>query len=91
MIFLYFWVTIPTMVVISAMKRKAISAYGMKSDGGKAAGGFCTFVFKVDDLQKTYDEITAKGITIPPIKPTDWGGQEMTFEDPDGNKIILLT
>lgn len=58
---------------------------------GKAAGGFCTFVFKADGLQKTYDEIKAKGITIPPIKSTDWGGQELTFEDPDENKIILLT
>lgn len=58
---------------------------------GKSSAGFCTFVFKVDDLQKTYDDITAKGITIPPIKSTDWGGQELSFEDPDGNKVILLT
>ena len=58
---------------------------------GKSSAGFCTFVFKVDDLQRTYEEITAKGIVIPPIKPTDWGGQELSFEDPDGNKVILLT
>ena len=47
-------------------------------------------VFKVDDLQKTYNEIINSGIEISPPKSTDWGGQELAFDDPDGNKIILL-
>lgn len=57
---------------------------------GKATAGFITLVFKVDDLQKTYHEIINSGIEISPPKSTDWGGQELAFDDPDGNKIILL-
>lgn len=40
---------------------------------GKATAGFVTNVFRVDDLQKTYEELAAKGINInAPIK-TAWG------------------
>ncbi len=47
-------------------------------------------MFRVDDLQKTYEELSAKGINInPPITP-GWGGAKIEFEDPDGNKILFL-
>jgi len=57
---------------------------------GKSTAGYVTSVFKVDDLQKTYEEIIAKGIEAEPPKPTAWGGQELVLEDPDGNNILLL-
>lgn len=57
---------------------------------GKSTAGQITSVFKVDDLQKTYLEMVEKGIQASPPKTTVWGGQELTLEDPDGNKIILL-
>lgn len=57
---------------------------------GKSTAGYVTSVFRVDDLQKTYEEIIAKGIKAEPPKSTAWGGQELVLEDPDGNNIILL-
>lgn len=57
---------------------------------GKSSAGYVTSVYKVDDLQKTYEEITSRGIETEPPKTTAWGGQELILEDPDGNKIILL-
>lgn len=57
---------------------------------GKANGGYITMVFKVDDLNKTYEEIKSKGFDINPPRTTDWGGQELVFDDPDGNKVMLL-
>lgn len=57
---------------------------------GKSTAGYITLVFKVDNLQKTYESLIAKGIPVLPPKTTAWGGQELLLEDPDGNKIILL-
>lgn len=57
---------------------------------GKSASGYITMVFDTDDLQKTFEEIKGKGIDIEPPKTTDWGGEELVFSDPDGNKVVLL-
>ena len=57
---------------------------------GKATAGYITIVFKVDDINKTYEEIKSKGIDIEPPRTADWGGQELVFVDPDGNKVMLL-
>lgn len=57
---------------------------------GKSTAGYTTLVFKVDNLQKTYESLIANGISVLPPKTTAWGGQELLLEDPDGNKIILL-
>lgn len=57
---------------------------------GKSTAGYITMVFDADDLQKTYEEILSKGIRIDPPRTTDWGGQELVFCDPDGNKVMIL-
>lgn len=57
---------------------------------GESTAGFVTNVFRVDDLQKTYEELSAKGININPPITTAWGGVKIEFEDPDGNKILFL-
>ena len=57
---------------------------------GKANGGFVTIVLKTDDIQKTYEEIASKGIRIDPPRTADWGGQELVFQDMDGNVVMLL-
>ena len=57
---------------------------------GKATAGYITMVFNADDLQKTYEEILSKGIKIDPPRTADWGGQELVFYDPDGNKVMIL-
>ena len=57
---------------------------------GKSTAGFVTVVLETDDVQKTYEEIRAKGIEIDPPQTADWGGQELVFKDPDGNIVMLL-
>jgi len=46
--------------------------------------------FSVDDLDKTYNELNAKGVefTTKP-KKTEWGSHAM-FKDPDGNEFWLF-
>ena len=46
--------------------------------------------FRVDDLDKTYKEMTGKGVEFT-VKPTkeEWGTYAM-FKDPDGNEFWLM-
>ncbi|MES2061044.1 MAG: VOC family protein [Bacteroidota bacterium] len=46
------------------------------------------FVIKCDDLDKTIEEITAKGITVGNADKTPWG-RFATLKDPDGNSWSL--
>lgn len=57
---------------------------------GRSTAGYITIVLKVDDLQRTYEEIKRKGINIDPPRRADWGGQELVINDPDGNIIMIL-
>ena len=57
---------------------------------GKSTAGFVTIVLNCDDVQKTYEEIKAKGFDIDLPKTADWGGKELTFTDPDGNLVMIL-
>ncbi len=55
----------------------------------KKIGGWQPVIFCADDVQKTYDELTACGVefTQPP-KQEPWGWSSM-FKDPDGNIFLL--
>jgi lactoylglutathione lyase len=46
--------------------------------------------FRVDDLDKTYKEMTEKGVEFT-VKPTkeEWGTYAM-FKDPDGNEFWVM-
>lgn len=61
-----------------------------ENNWGKSTAGFVTVVLETDDVQKTYAEIKSKGIVIDPPRTADWGGQELVFNDPDGNVVMLL-
>jgi len=52
----------------------------MKSGGGAVIG------FQVDDVSKTCEQLTSKGIKIiEGPKTTEWGQEAAYFLDPDGN------
>jgi catechol 2,3-dioxygenase-like lactoylglutathione lyase family enzyme len=59
---------------------------GMMKPGGNFNGALAC-----DNVEKTYDELTAKGVefTQPPTKQ-HWG-TFATFKDPDGNQFLLAT
>ncbi|MGA3211310.1 MAG: VOC family protein [Terriglobales bacterium] len=55
----------------------------------KNIGDFQPMVFWSDDVNKTYSELSAKGVEFAqPPKTEHWGTSAM-FTDPDGNKFLL--
>lgn len=52
--------------------------------------GITNFVFRCDNLDQTYHELTSKGLKINPPYKADWGGRELVLADPEGNKVMLL-
>ena len=48
-------------------------------------------VVATDDVQATYEELSAKGVTFsePPAKH-DWGMVQAIFQDPDGTGFVLV-
>lgn len=53
-------------------------------------GGFAGIVFGSDDVQKTYDELSSRGVTFteePTRQP--WGAIQAQFVDDDGNGFVL--
>jgi catechol 2,3-dioxygenase-like lactoylglutathione lyase family enzyme len=52
-------------------------------------GGFSPATFYCDNAQRTYDELTARGVEFdgPPQKQP-WG-TFLKFKDPDGNQFVL--
>ncbi|HYY43621.1 MAG TPA: VOC family protein [Actinomycetota bacterium] len=48
-------------------------------------GGFSNLIFTCDDIHRTYEELSAKGVEFPdPPRKEFWGWWAM-FKDPDGN------
>ena len=57
---------------------------------GKSSEGAVNLVFRCDDLDKTFEALKAKGVNLEPPITAVWGGKELPFSDPDGNKVLLL-
>ena len=54
-------------------------------------GGFMNMSFVADDVQRTYDELSARGVEfVQPPKTEQWGTSAI-FKDPDGNTFVLGT
>jgi predicted enzyme related to lactoylglutathione lyase len=52
-------------------------------------GSFQSISFHTKDVQRTYEELTAKGVEfVGPPQAADWGTAAV-FKDPDGNKFVL--
>ncbi len=56
---------------------------------GKSTADRITVVFRTDDLQAAYETLISKEIRLAPPHAADWGGEELTCTDPDGNRIII--
>lgn len=60
-------------------------------DWSSRIGKHTGFVFYTEDLQKTYEELSEKGVSFPILpKKLEWGGFEATFADVDGNQFELV-
>ena len=57
----------------------------------KANSSNAELVFMCDDVYKTYEELSGRGLMCDPPFETYWGGVVLEFHDPDGNLIRLRT
>ncbi len=58
---------------------------------GHPLGSFTGLVLSTDDIQATYEELSAKGVSFteaPTRQP--WGMMQALFEDQDGNGYVLV-
>ena len=54
-------------------------------------GRFLAVSFEVDDIEKIYRDLRAKGVTFPqPPEKQVWGGTLAFPRDPDGNILTLV-
>lgn len=52
-------------------------------------GTFQPITFYSNDVKKTYDELTSRGVEfLGPPETADWGSSAI-FKDPDGNQFLL--
>ena len=54
-------------------------------------GAFTSMSFLTDDVQKTYDELSARGVEFRQPPRTEPWGTSAIFADPDGNTFVLST
>lgn len=52
-------------------------------------GGFMNMAWASDDVQKTYDELVARGVEFVQPPRTEHWGTSAIFKDPDGNTFVL--
>ncbi|HEX6747425.1 MAG TPA: VOC family protein [Longimicrobium sp.] len=54
-------------------------------------GGFMNMSFIADDVQKTYEEMVARGVEFTQPPKTEHWGTSAIFKDADGNMFVLGT
>jgi predicted enzyme related to lactoylglutathione lyase len=52
-------------------------------------GGFMNMAFVADDVQKTYEELSSRGVEFTQPPKTESWGTGAVFQDPDGNTFAL--
>lgn len=52
-------------------------------------GGFMNLSFATDNVQKTYNELSARGVEFAQPPKTEHWGTSAIFKDPDGNTFVL--
>jgi len=63
---------------------------GDENKYGKANSGAVVFVFRCDDLEKTYEELRQRGVQLEPPEVAEYGGKELVCKDLEGNVMIML-
>lgn len=62
---------------------------GPFADQADRIGGFQPIVFTTDDVEASYEELTAKGVDFPQLPKAESWGTGSVFADPDGNRFAL--
>ena len=56
---------------------------------GQQPGGFSNIVWQTDNVQKTYDELKARGVEFTQEPKSESWGTSAMFVDSEGNKFVL--
>jgi predicted enzyme related to lactoylglutathione lyase len=59
------------------------------SPTGQQPGGFSNIVWQTDNVQKTYDELKARGVEFTQEPKSESWGTSATFQDSEGNVFVL--
>ena len=59
------------------------------SPPGQQPGGFSNVVWQTDNVQKTYEELQARGVEFTQEPKTESWGTSATFKDSEGNAFVL--
>jgi len=60
-------------------------------DDTARAAALTNVAFTTDDVERTYQELKAKGVEFDgPPRRADWG-TSATFQDPDGNSFVITS
>ena len=51
--------------------------------------GTVSFVFMCENLDKTCEELTQKGMAFAPPVKYEWGTYELRLRDPDENEVVI--
>jgi catechol 2,3-dioxygenase-like lactoylglutathione lyase family enzyme len=65
-----------------------INLYPPKEPGAKV-GGFSNVLFAAADVEKTYEELKARGVEFKEPPTRQHWGTYCIFADPDGNQFVL--
>lgn len=57
--------------------------------GDKEPGGFSNVVFQSDNVQKTYDELKARGVEFTQEPKSEGWGTSAMFKDTEGNIFLI--
>jgi catechol 2,3-dioxygenase-like lactoylglutathione lyase family enzyme len=52
-------------------------------------GGFMNMAFYADDVQRTYEELLARGVEFTQAARVEPWGASAIFKDPDGNTFVI--
>ena len=63
---------------------------GDENKYGKTYDGMLAFVLRCDSIDKTYEELTQKGVQLEPPTVAEYGGKELVCKDLENNAIIVL-
>ncbi|WP_342563864.1 VOC family protein [Paenibacillus sp. FSL R7-0345] len=77
-------------VSLGFLKEAPVIVIWDENKWGKSSEGKVNFVFSCDNLDRTYAELSGKGVQLEPPVTAVWGGKELPLLDLDGNKILLL-
>ncbi len=79
----------PRWIEVAPPDRNVILVLFTPDESGSQVGTFSNVIFTCDDIQKTYEELTGRGVEFAEAPTKQFWGWWAVFKDPDGNSYGL--